>query len=373
MSLLRVLHVVSTLDRGGLETFVMNVYRNINKSYLQFDFLVLRQSREGAFEKEIIELGGRIFKVPYITDVGHFGFLKALNCFFIQHREYRIVHSHANAISGLVLSTAQKAGVPIRIAHSHSSRYGKSFIEIIYKKYSAYLIGGSATHFFACSEQAGKKLFGKKSKQMKVLTNGIDVQKYVYDAGMATKVKSDLCIDNSSFVIGHIGRFEAVKNHRLVIDVFREVLKIKPTAILLLIGDGSLKQEIEQRVICLKIQGNVQFLGVRSDVHELLQAIDCVVFPSLYEGLPVALVEAQAAGIRCIISDTISPEVDMGANLVEFISLLKPASQWAKRCVEGMTKNDTSYQIKEKGYDILTTANYLENFYTDCAKEIGVI
>lgn len=371
MEPLRVLHVCGIMNRGGLETLIMNIYRSIDRSVIQFDFLV-HSEKKGSFDEEIKQLGGRIYSLPYVTKVGHFAYVKALEKFFERHNKYRIIHSHFNAMSGLVLRAAKKAGIPIRIAHSHNTRYGVTLIENIYKNVIANMIPRNTTHYFACSQKAGEKLFGKKIgiHKLKVIKNGVCTNLYQNNLEIKQAARKKLGIDQGAFVVGHVGRFQIQKNHTFLIDVFAAVKERRPKSVLLLVGDGPLRAEMQQKVIDLGIKDSVCFLGVRSDVPEIMQAMDVFAFPSLFEGLPVTLVEAQASGLHCIISDTITKEVDMGAGLITYQSI-NDKKKWIDSLLEPYpyrSSEECVNIVRNSGYDILDSATWLQKFYIDAAR-----
>lgn len=315
---LRVLHVVVNMNRGGAETLIMNLYRNIDRSKVQFDFLTCK---EGVFDEEIVKLGGKVHRIPYVTDVGHRGYIKALNTFFSSHPQYKIVHSHMDKMSGLVLRSAKKARVPVRIAHSHNTSSEGGATAKIYKWYAGKSIGTCATHLLACSNAAARWLFADKADTAKILKNGIDCDRFLFRPEIRKQVRKELQIEQEAFVIGHVGRFAYQKNHTYLIDLFAQLTQFRPNSILLLAGEGPLRLEMEKKVKDLNMENHIRFLGVRSDIERILQAFDVFVFPSIHEGLPVTLVEAQGVGLPCIISDAITKEVDLGMNLVEHVPL----------------------------------------------------
>ena len=360
---LRILHVVVNMNRGGAETLIMNLYRNLDRSKVQFDFLTCK---EGVFDEEIVELGGKVHRIPYITDVGHMGYMKALDIFFISHQEYKIVHSHMDKMSGFVLRSAKKAGVPIRIAHSHNTSSEGGVAAKMYKWYAGKFISPNATHLLACSEVAAKWLFADKATVAKIVQNGIECDRFAFSPEMRKQVREELQLHEDTFVVGHVGRFAHQKNHSFLIDVFAQFITFKPNAILLLAGDGPLRLHIEKKVAELNLERSVRFLGIRSDINRMLQAFDVFVFPSLHEGLPVTLIEAQGAGLPCMISDVITQEVDMEMNLVEHLPLTdkKIWIEKLKSITVGNVSRDMSDQVlSKKGYDIKNTAKLTQDFY----------
>lgn len=366
--IIRVLHVVTYMGRGGLETMIMNYYRNIDRNRVQFDFLVHRDF-EADYDKEIIqELGGKIYRLPPLNPLSR-EYLSKLDSFFRDHKEYKIVHSHIDCMSAIPLKYAKLNGVPIRIAHSHSSNQTKDIkypMKLFYKtKISKY-----ANKMFACSEEAGRWMFGRNA-DFTVLNNAIDTEKYLFNKNTSQKVREELNIRNDSLVIGHVGRFENPKNHSFIIDIFAETLKKNRNSVLLLVGEGSLRKSIEEKVNSLGISNKVIFAGLRTDVNELLQAMDVFLFPSLYEGLPVSIVEAQASGLPCLISDKVPIECKK-TDLVYHMNLSDSPDKWAGKVVElSKIKRKNAYEeIKESGFDIKANAEKLEEFYLNAYKGI---
>jgi glycosyltransferase involved in cell wall biosynthesis len=360
---LRILHVVVNMNRGGAETLIMNLYRNIDRSKVQFDFLTCK---EGVFDSEIIEMGGKVHKIPYISDVGHFNYLNELKKFFLSNNQYKIVHSHMDKISGLVLVTARKAGIPVRISHSHSTRSEGGFSVKCYKWYAGKFLLPNATDLLACSNKAAKWLFRNSAKQVLILKNGIECERFRFSPNIRNKVREKLKITDDCLVIGHVGRFSHPKNHQFLIEIFNEVIKVRQDSKLILVGDGPLLSHVKNKVTEYNLTDKVEFLGVRGDVDQLLQAFDLFLFPSLYEGLPVTLIEAQGAGLPCLIADSITQEVDMGLNLVEFFPLSNK-EVWIekiKNIEEGkMQRNLSVSALSKKGYDIKGTSKQLVEFY----------
>lgn len=359
---IRVLHVVVNMNRGGAETLIMNLYRNIDRNLVQFDFLV--HKNEGAFEKEITALGGKIYRIPYITDVGHIGYIKALNKFFIEHNEYKILHSHMDSMSGLVLQAANNAGIPIRISHSHNTQNEGNILGKIYKEFIKTKIISNSTNLLACSEAAADWLFGRKSDNALIIKNGVEGKRFQYSDELRRIKRSELGIADNNLVIGHVGRFYLQKNHAYLIEIFSELKKEYPNSLLLLIGDGPLKCDMEKKVEELKINDSVYFLGIRGDVEQLLQAMDVLVFPSHHEGLPLTIIEAQASGLKCVVSNAVPKAADIGANLITFIDLKADINKWVREASKKYSRNESvSKHLKKAGYDITYTAKETQNFY----------
>lgn len=356
---IRILHIVTYMGRGGLETMLMNYYRNIDRSKLQFDFLVHRDF-EADFDAEILSLGGKIYRLPPLNPFSP-TYLNALDHFFATHTEYKIVHCHLDCMAGIPLRAAKKHNVPLRIAHSHSSSQTKD-LKYSVKLYFKRNIRKFATDLLACSEEAGKWMFG--TDDFLVLNNAIHAASYSYDPQIRTEVRQELGIAAGAFVIGHVGRFAPPKNHSFLVDIFSEAAKRNDSTIGLLIGEGELRPAMEEKVKALGIGDRVIFTGMRSDVSRLLQAMDIFVFPSIYEGLPVSLVEAQAAGLPCLISDKVPIECKK-TDLVSQIPLTLGAAGWAEAALKAAVqpRENTLKQIQAAGFDVEENAGWLTNFY----------
>lgn len=366
MEPIRILHIVGIMNRGGLETLIMNIYRNIDRDKVQFDFLV-HSDMQGVFEEEIIKLGGTIYRISHVSKVGPMKYKKELNKFFKSNQQYKIVHSHMNTISGIILREAKKCGIKIRISHSHNAYPKMNLIESIYKNYSKLFINNNSTYKFACSKLAGSWLYGKKyENDVKIINNGVNINKFKYNPDVNGWKRKELNIDKNSFVVGHIASFTLQKNHDFLIDIFKEIKNQNDNAILLLVGDGVLKKSIRNKVRELGLVDNVIFLGIRDDIEQLIQVFDIMVFPSFHEGLPVTLIEAQASGLKCIISDNITKEVDMNIDLLKFLSLEKSARYWAEQSlnyIKGYDRNSCG-NIKEE-YNIEKVSRDIEQFYIE--------
>ena len=360
---LRILHIVTYMGRGGLETMIMNYYRNIDRSKVQFDFLVHRDFKAD-YDDEIESLGGKIFRISQLNPFS-IAYYKELNKFFSENR-YKIVHCHLDCMSAIPLSVAKKYNIPVRIAHSHTSYQDKNF-KFIIKVFAKNFIHKYSTKLFACSEIAGKWMFGNHN--FEIFNNAIDTKKYIYNQNIQSKVKSQFNLNNN-FIIGHVGRFNPPKNHNFLIDIFFEVYKRDNTAKLVLVGSGDLQKTIENKVENYGITDNVLFLGSRDDVHEILQAFDVFVFPSLYEGLGIVAIEAQCAGIPCIVSDTVPEDTRITSDFI-FLSLNSPANRWANEIIKykNFQKSDSSDIIISSGYDVSEKAKWLEEYYLEMSKQ----
>jgi len=366
MEPIRVLHVFGGLDSGGAESRTMDVYRKIDKSRVQFDFLI-HTEKEGFFEDEVKKMGGQIFRVPRLGIRTVFSYQKALNDFFEKHSEYRIIHGHILSTAFIYQKLAKKRGIHRRIAHSRCGSRTQINFENIIKELFKRLNRFYVTDKFAVSKIAGISAFGNRSVatgEVKILPNAINTQKYLYNASVREK-KRDEFSAGGKFIIGHIGRFQQQKNHDFIVEIFFKLHELVPNSILILVGDGELKTSIENKVNKLGLSDSVIFTGIRSDVPDILQAMDALLFPSFFEGLPGVVLEAQAAGLPCVISDRITDEVNI-TDLVEYISLNKSAEYWAEKIMkfsQGFERRNTYSEIVEAGYDIESVAKWYQEFY----------
>ena len=366
---IRVLNLFTIMDRGGAETMVMNYYRKIDRSKVQFDFLVHRQQR-GAYEDEIEALGGRIYRMSPIYPQNFRKYKKELRAFFQEHPEYRIIHAHMSELGYFAFREAARQGVPVRICHAHNAPHGFD-LKMIVRTYFKKRMMPYVTHLFMCGIESGRWLFGEENESRFImLNNAIDAAAYSYDPRRRQAVRQDLGL-TGELVVGHVGRFNKQKNHPFLIELCAALLKREPNAVLLLVGGGEDQPRIEQKVRDLGIAERVRFLGVRSDVADLMQAMDVFAFPSLFEGLPVTMVEAQAAGLPCLISDGIPQECILTQGLVEIVPLAAGPEAWAERVLEkrNFPRTDRRAEIAAHGFDITTEAIKLQEFYQNAYEQ----
>lgn len=344
---------------GGLEQVVMNYFRHIDRSKVQFDFIVDEDSTLVPRE-EIETLGGRVFAVPPYQHV--LAYQRALTSLF-REQGWDIVHSHENALSVFPLRAAKKAGVPVRIAHSHSTSGRGEPVRNSMKWALRRFANVYPTHRMACSRHAGEWLFGKGA-DFEVVYNAIELDRFRFDADVRAEVRRDLGITDGALVIGHIGRFVSQKNQALLIDVFEHVVRGGTDAVLVLAGDGPLRPEMERRADDLGVAEKTLFLGQRDDADRLYQAFDVFCMPSLYEGLGIVAVEAQVSGLPCVLSSEVPAEAGLGEGC-SFLGLNEPISHWADAIKRTAEFGDRRAPSPESlgNYDIERAAKRLEKRY----------
>lgn len=365
--MVKILEVIGKRPRGGIGAFVLNYQSHFVGQEVQLDYLIFSDEETGEFDNKVKKLNSNVYVLPELKNSRFFAIWFKINKFFRDHgKNYDAVHLHSVNIAFMVFKAAKINGIQHLIAHSHATLYSDKFINGIRNRILCLGLKKHATHFLACSLAAGDFLYGKENREkVLIFNNAIECEKFSFKNEVREKYRSELQIENS-LVIGHVGRFNEQKNHKYLIEIFNEVVKINRNATLLLIGDGPLKKEIEEEVRRRNLTGNVKFLGQRNDVDKLLMAMDVFVLPSLYEGLPVVGVEAQATGLVCIMSDTITKEVDLGK--VFFKSIEAKPYEWAEKIcnVELVTtdqRGQYSQIVASKGYEIETESKKLYNFY----------
>lgn len=361
MEPIRILHIVPNMQQGGIENFLMNIYRNIDRNKIQFDFLVHYQ-KKFTFDDEIERLGGKIYRCSFREDNNFLKYYKDLNRFFKEHTEYKIVHAHMASLAYIYLGLAKKYGINIRIIHSHGTSHLKNLKG--YAKYFLFKLADiNANIRWSCSTEAGKYLFRKK--KFEVIPNAIDMERFKYNEEIRNDKRKEMGLEDK-FVIGNIGRFNLQKNHEFIIDVFYELQKENKNAVLMLIGTGELEEKIKQKVSNLKIEDKVLFMGNINNVEEMYQVMDIFIMPSLFEGLPVTGVEAQVSGLYCLFADTITREVQISNNC-KFIPLQESKQIWKKEIISNNSNNrEQSYEnIKESIFNIKKLSKELEKKYLD--------
>lgn len=360
----RVLHVLQRMEAGGTQALLMNLYRNIDRSKLQFDFLV-EYTEKQFYDDEIESLGGRIYRSSIREDFNLPRFNRFLKTFFEEHDEYDIVHCHTYSIGYFVLKAADNAGVSIRIAHSHNNRMGGHglFLKAIMRS----LFSIHANQFMACSDEAGRFLFG--NRDFTVVKNAIDVDKFAFDKSIRADARRDLGLD-SAFVVGNVGRLHQQKNQTFLLDIFNEVLDISPNSKLLLVGNGPLRESILSKADNLGISDRIVLLSNRSDMDRLYQAMDVFVLPSLFEGLGIVAIEAQSSGLPTICSNGVAEDANVSA-LFSRMSLSDSPKAWANLIVRMDGIRDSlagANGVIAHGFDIKDNAENMQAWYLSKAR-----
>ena len=357
---IRVLQVLTIMNRGGAETMVMNYYRHIDRSKVQFDFLLHRQER-GAYDDEIESMGGRIYRIPPIFNF--FAHQKAVRQFFNEHPEYHIIHGHVGELGYCIYKEASSKDIPVIVAHAHNAACDHNWkwpIRTVLK----HLIRPHINTPMTCGRDAAAWLFGKKLAEKTImLNNSIDARQYTFNEAIRQQVRDGMGWNNH-FIIGDVARFSPPKNHHGLLFIFKEVLKQKPSALLVLVGDKvGLYQEVQNKAKEMGISHAVQFLGTRTDIPRLLQGMDVYCSPSLYEGLSVSMVEAQAAGLRVVTSDKVPQQVAIIPELLSFVPLSANTEEWKDALLLPHKRMNTYDKIVAAGFDIHANAAWLQDFY----------
>ena len=347
------------MDRGGAETMLMNLYRNIDRNIIQFDFVVLTD-KKGDFDDEIISMGGRIIPILATNNIFR---IFVLTKFLKNHPEYSIIHSHVLLNSVFTLLSAKLANIKHRIAHSHNTMNNKKgFLQKYYKTISIRLIKKLATRKIACGYAASDFLFPSQD-DVWVLPNGVEVEK------LAMLERQKIFSNNGSAIL-QVGRLNDVKNPFFTIEIAKKIKEKNISAHIYFVGQGNLSDKLKQTIEINGLENVVTLLGLRSDVPELMASADVMIMPSLHEGFPVVLAEAQAVGLPAIISTGISNEVDLDLNLISFLNLEQPEI-WAYK-IESILDNKNKFSanqriavLKEKGFDVINNANLLKEMYLE--------
>ena len=375
---IRILHVLGGVGLGGAESRIMDIYRCINKDKVQFDFII-HQTKKGYYEEEIEKLGGRIYRVPRFKLYNILTYRKALREFFganqnstganrrfaSSNRRFELVHGHMTSTASIYLPIAKKCGVPVTIAHARSAGVDKGIkgaVTCLLRR----SLRKKCDNMFACSMLAAEAVFGKsnaKNGRVTIVPNAIDAKQFIYDEETRNRMRQKLSLDDK-FVIGHVGRFHYAKNHEYLLAVFGEIAKQRENARLLLLGEGERMEEMKEKAAAYGIADKVLFAGNQKEVWDYYQAMDFFVFPSRFEGLPGTVVEAQAAGLRCLISDTIAEEVKI-TELVTAYSIEEEPEKWAEYILshDKYERKNRYEQITAAGFDVRAQAKWYEQFY----------
>lgn len=368
--MIRILHSVSNVDRGGIETMLMNYYRHIDRSKLQFDFIV-NKPKTGDYDDAIRSLGGNIYLSPGLNPINYPKYLKFVEHIIKSHSDIKIVHAHNEAMGLYALNGAKKAGINVRIAHAHNTRIIKDYkypLKLFCKQFLPY----SATELWSCGEAAGEYFFGKSNwhRRGMLMHNAIETDTFAFCEQARRELRAEFELGDKN-VIGHAGRFNVQKNHTRLLDIFAEYAKINSKSALLLVGEGELEDETKRKAHSLGIADKVVFAGLRNDVSRLYSAMDIFIMPSLFEGLPVVGIEAQCSGLPCLFADTVTDEVVL-TDTARRISLRLSDKEWAGELLN-MTKANIAHtdgrnDVIKEGYDIATEARRIEKLYFEMSE-----
>jgi len=362
--------------KGGTEAVVLNILKFIDKENFNIDFLVHADEEEGKTNSIHKELTKQGITIHYVTPRKKSVYKNYLDIkSILKNNMYDIAHSHMDAAGYFFLKEAKKQGVKVLVAHSHNSGSEvlskgvslKTIAHYFVLQFAKIKLRKTADYFISCSDLAGQWLFGSKicsSKNYMMFRNAIDVESYIFKHDLRKQYRQELHLDNK-FVIGHIGRFEKQKNHDFLLDIFEKIVKIKPDSELILVGEGTLLSSIKQKVKVMGLDNKVNFLGVRSDISGLMCSMDAFLFPSLYEGLPVTLVETQANGLKIVASDNISKDTVLTEDII-LLSTELTAKEWALKVIDacyGKQHSDNMIELKEKGFDMRNNVKTLEDTY----------
>ncbi len=371
--MIRILHSVSNMDRAGIETMLINYYRHIDRNKIQFDFLC-NKKKIGAYDSEINDMGGRIFRTPGLNPLKFLKYMKYMKDLFIKHPEYKIVEAHNGALGVYALHAAKKNKIPVRIFHAHGASITKD-LKLPLKLFCKSRLPYNMNKHFTCGIAAAECYFGEKvvkANDYLFVPNAIEVDRFTFSDETRELIRNQYNLADKH-VIGHVGRFMAQKNHSFLIDVFAEIKKLDQKAFLVLLGDGELTETIKQKADELGLTESILFVGNVSNVNEWYNAFDVFVLPSIWEGLPVVGVEAQTADLPCVFSSNITKEIEL-SDRVAFLDLNSGVEAWAKKINEmllyGERRNNAKL-IAEKGYDIEVEAKKLQEYYLSLFDSIG--
>ncbi|HAR43211.1 MAG TPA: glycosyltransferase family 1 protein [Bdellovibrionales bacterium] len=365
----RILHIIGSRPQGGVGSVLLNYYRNIDKTKIQFDFILHATSENGLFDEQVKSLGANVYIFPRLSIKNSIKCFSEYLRFFCKNKDYLAVHLHSVNIAFMVFPLARYYGIQHAIAHSHATKYSDHKTRSLRNFILCLGLTKYATILFACSKAAAAFLFGEntaKCGKVYIMNNAIDCDHFKYDKDIRHQVRTKLGIDDK-LVVGHVGRFAPQKNHSFLVTIFAEFAKTNKNSVLLLVGPlNELSSEISSQVETLGLSKQVLFLGTRTDVNELFQAMDAFVLPSFFEGLPLVAIEAQASGLPCVLSDSVTREAAITKN-VTYLSLSEKASLWSETIslsIHNGRREGTHESNRLVGYDICEEANKLETFYS---------
>lgn len=366
----KVLYFIDRMLRGGIQTFVIENMKHMDKNKIQIDYLLLDDGVKYELEDTLKEMESNVYKLKGVwlrKPTDYFNYFKKIDEFFSQHNDYKVVHLHSSSKNFYILKSAKKYGIPVRIAHSHNIGFqSKNKIQIMIGNVCKPLLKKYATDYFACAYLAGEWLFGKKTVKdgkVRVIHNAVEYEKFKFNEKKRIEIRNRLNI-NEKLVIGNVGRFSEQKNHEFLIDIFNEIHKKNKMSTLMLIGKGEKEEIIRKKVKELGLENDVIFMGFCDNVNELMWAMDIFLMPSLHEGLPVVGIEAQAAGLPCFMSKYVITDEVKITELVKFIELKQSPREWAEEILNSdLSRKNTKAEIEQARYLIMDTAKELENFY----------
>lgn len=369
---LKVLFFIDRLRLGGIQALAKDILQHNDRSRMVIDMLNLDDGTEYPLKKELEDMGIKVFQLRGVwlrKPWDFFTYWKAVDRFFELHHDYDVVHVHSGPKNYYILKAARKWGIPVRVAHSHNTGFqSKNPMSIMLGNLLKTPMKKNATQWVGCSKLACEWLFGKgcvEKGKAKVILNAIDCDLFTYNEKIREEVRQGLGVTDK-FVIGHVGRFEPQKNHMFLLDIFAEVINRRKDACLLLVGTGSLMERVKQKAMTLGLIDKVKFLGFRSDRERIMQAMDTFVFPSIYEGLSVVLIEAQASGMPVFVSDSTTTEVSYSP-YIKFLPLKRSASDWAEEIISRGTveRKNMKSEIKKAGFEIHEMIDNLYKLYTE--------
>lgn len=364
-AMIRVIHSVSNMDRAGIETMLMNYYRHMDRDRVQFDFIV-NKSKPGDYDDEILSMGGRIFRSPGLNPLHYPKYLRFVGDVLKNNPDIRILHAHNEAMGLYALNGAKKAGLGVRIAHAHNTRIVRDYKWLL-KIFCKQFLASSATDLWSCGRDAGIYFFGRKNWERRgmIMHNAIETDRFAWSPAVRSAMRKKYGLENKT-VVGHVGRFNVQKNHARLLDIFSEYARTNENALLLLIGEGELEEEMKKTAESLGIAGKVIFAGLQSNVNEWYQAMDVFVMPSLFEGLPVVGVEAQASGLPCIFSSAVTDEILLSP-FSSRVSLSSSDTEWAAAISAALDfprdRTAGAGYIRKAGYDIVSEAARIQELY----------
>lgn len=344
----KVLHVVGGMNKGGTETMLMNIYRKINRDRIQFDFLYFTDE-ETYYDKEIIELGGKIIRIHKMKFIQMFDFISSISQVINSNGPYKVVHAHTLFNCGLVVKAAKKSNIDIRISHAHTTLDNENgILRKLYIKIMRNMILKYSTNLLSCSNLAGKYLFGEdtvKSSKYDILPNLISYENIInIDENKVYQLKKINELNSDNLILGNIGTLKEAKNQQFLLDIVYKLKEKNKNVKLLLVGSGPLEENLREKCEKLGMENEVIFTGTRDDIDVILSSMDVFVFPSSFEGLGLVLLEAQAAGLPCVVSEAIQPEADLQLGLFSKLKLSDGADIWSNKIIEVCGKKETDKQ-----------------------------